>query len=67
MNLLGSFNENPHSIVRSGELCKKTDDYGIKGYFISDYPIELELDQQTEKTVSISISYNSLLDSEVTF
>jgi len=65
MNLLGSYNENPKSIVREGQLNLQTDKFDINSYHIGDFPLELYLDEQTEKTVSIHIGYNGLLDSEV--
>lgn len=56
-----------HTIVRSGYLNRQKDKYGIDSFHLknnllagSNYPLEQELDEQTNKLVSIRINYMEL-------
>lgn len=44
-----------HLITKQGVLKRHKDRYGVEGYFIDNYPLELDLDQLTGEYVEIFI------------
>jgi hypothetical protein len=64
LNILNENNQTPHSIAKSGLLSRNVDRFGVVDYFIDQYPIGLELFEQTDKIVTIYIETSEDIDDE---
>jgi len=57
---------NLHKIDKSGELLRDKDKYNVYGYFVNQYPLELELFNLVDNEITMFIEYDDKIMEEKT-